>query len=65
MEMTAVEDPGWQEITPKYKHVFRQKESLLPSPVEKVQPPVLGGQKSKQTVTPKLQGWQEVRVTRV
>lgn len=25
MEMTAVEDPGWQEITPKYKHVFRQE----------------------------------------
>ena len=26
MEVTAVKDPGWQEITPKYNDGFQQEE---------------------------------------
>lgn len=32
MEVTAVKDPEWQEITPKYNHSFREEEILASRP---------------------------------
>lgn len=32
MEVTAVKDPEWQEITPKHNHSFQEEEILASRP---------------------------------